>query len=445
MKAKPMRKHLSSSQSSYMPTGSVWLFVIASLIASCVAASPASLSSIAQNDAVMNHLGPQYVHPRQTGMMPYFGPQYACAEQLTTVPLLVPVGTAAINSSTCIPTTAVTSGPLANAQLIWQAESGFPEAVPNLQTVNLQSEYDNNTSSYVNVVISDASDDIASTSINGMLLNSTDCSVGQTTVSLPPGPSTITVTAENDDPTSTAPNPAGYAFAMTDAATGALLMTSNGTWQAQDGTTQEYENQCGDVAVAPTGTAGYGSGSTAPPSTSAPPTTASIQPNWSGSPAANCATAQSYINAAWMTSFPDPSAEDDAPACTAEPNGMIAEYGITYNNESGVPISATAALVADDLATLSINGQIVLSYSDGGLGGNGNQTYLSTGGVAEAQIELAPGINQIVVTNTNQCNTCSGPNPMGAFLDIFNSAILSTGTTPLVVSGPGWTLLGVAP
>lgn len=419
-----------------------YLFVVLGLGWSCPLAPAASLSSIAQDDAVMNHLGPQYVNPRRSGMMPYFGPQYACGEQLVTVPSFEPVATAALGDPPIIGVSLsqVDATPLASAQVIWQSGEGFPGNVPNLDTVNFQAQYNNQTGNTINVIITDAADDLATTTINGTLINSTGASPTQSTYALPPGTSTITVTAENDDPDYSGPNPAGYMFAMTNASTGALLMTSNGTWQAQNGTTQEYENECGDVAVAPTGTPGYGSGNTAPTSPGTPVTTASIQPNWSGPPAANCATAQSYINAGWMSTFPAPTVEDDAPTCSAEPNGTIAEYGTTYDNTYGVAIYATAALVADDLASLSVNGTIVLSYSDGGLGGSGIQTYPSTGGVAEAQILLAPGNNQIVVTNTNQCNACGGPNAMGAFVDIFG-----TGSTPLVTSGPGWTLLGVTP
>lgn len=362
----------------------------------------ASISAMSAGIGGMNTEGQLYINSRLPGLMPYYGPSYSCG----------PVGQSA---PTYTSTAAAGSVGLGNqsAPEIWEQEPGFPGLVPNLQSIQLVDTYYNATGAPETVQIWADVDDDQKTYVNGVEIFSGGYDqVEYKVVTLNAGVNNISATALNDDPGYSGPNPAFYAFMMEDMS-GNVLLTSSTQWQVVIGSHTTYVQQCQDSAPGSNGTSGTTEAN-------------AISQNWSGPTVGLSAyNTEWYMQNGWDATFPDPNASMICPSegasCGNFPAGYVADYGFVYQNTTGANITATLTGIFDDMGVVSIDGQVVMSAS-----GSGTTT-----------VTIPPGLNQIVIQNTNQYNQGGVANPIGSAL----TAISSTGQV-LFNTSPSWILLG---
>ena len=131
----------------------------------------------------------------------------------------------------------------------------------------------------------------------------------------------------------------------------------------------------------------------------APPTWSAVQ---TVQPTSSFATF--FLTANW----PDANASfiyGPTPNYAATGASDLVQY--VYNNPATGAVSATLYLVAEDAATVSINGQNVAQYSD--MGGTGSTEYPATGGIVKASVSLPPGQDTIQIAIVDLCSstTCS--------------------------------------
>lgn len=131
-----------------------------------------------------------------------------------------------------------------------------------------------------------------------------------------------------------------------------------------------------------------------------------------------------FINKAY---WPDPNASwvyGTAAGCESNvPNGVTSTVVGTYDNTTGSTIDATLYFAADDKGTVSINGNQVGSYNDGGYWGT--RAYPATGGVVSDPVALPPGKDQIVFSITNDSALIHGNNgSMGILTIMKNGQVL---------------------
>lgn len=379
----------------------VAVLVVGSILSGVAAPSrAASIADISNDVGAMNAENQTYINSRLPGLMPYYGPKYSCTPQGSSTPITSP-------SAETAPATWPDGGTVYE---IWEAEPGFPDDIPQGQTIQLQYVYDNTAGAPLEVTIYATADDIETTYVNGVQVTHNDSArvLSTGTVTLNVGQNTITANAENliPDCSGAGPdceNPAGYQFEMVDGA-GDVLLTSNSNWQVVTGQKGTLVQTCADVD--PSGTATSGTGS--------------IIPDWNGPQAqVDSVSLTGYIQAGWANSFPDPNAQVLSPSPANFPVGYMAEYGYTYDNDSGSNISGTLYFFADDSGVVSINGEPVETYSEG----NG----------APVAVVLPPGLDQIVIENTNSV----GNSPMGAAL-----TIVGPSGNVVVDTNTAWKLLG---
>ena len=146
-----------------------------------------------------------------------------------------------------------------------------------------------------------------------------------------------------------------------------------------------------------------------------------------------------YAAVGWYSTsnFPDANAQwIYGTTSTSAPNGSTEHLTETF---SASVTSGTIYVVADDAASVSLNGTVVGSYSDGGTQ-NGAQAYPSTGGVVSFPVSLRLGSNVLDVTLSNTCLQCgSTGNPSNLLL-----TLVGPGGQVVTDTSGAWNLVGGA-